>query len=336
MERIQLPWMSERYLFLLSYCTSSPTPAKRESFVCRPSKLTNMVLLFCLPFPASDIYQSKGIHKLHFLPTCPVGHEAQRVRSYQDSNPGTLATFGVVEQNVLVPSLRDDPKLKVTAVASMFRRSPLCVASLGRGGGGRPSFLEDGDAIGAHEDTVNLLRRMFPRQEVMASPRGSKNTDLLDGKYAAIQAYSTTEVPALRRLMEGLGMDPSDLRVLPLEDVDAGHGIPNPRLGYSQVIFVADEALTLAEDGTSNAHTDRRDAARTFLDATFDGWQLAICDPDSAVRAVAEAQRMLKLDDESNDHWHDSASFLREMLDLVNDHVKEVSGRAGMQSSTIL
>ena len=135
MERIQLPWMSERYLFLLSYCASSPTPAKRESFVCRPSKLTNMVLLFCLPFPASDIYQSKGIHKLHFLPTCPVGHEAQRVRSYQDSNPGTLATFGVVERNVLVPSLRDDPKLKVTAVASMFRRSPLCVASLGRGGG---------------------------------------------------------------------------------------------------------------------------------------------------------------------------------------------------------
>ena len=139
MERIQLPWMSERYLFLLSYCTSSPTPAKRESFVFRPSKLTNahpgMVRLFCLPFPASDIYQSKGIHKLHFLPTCPVGHEAQRVRSYQDSNPGTLATFGVVWQNVFVPALRDDPKLKVTAVASMFRRSPLCVASLGRGGG---------------------------------------------------------------------------------------------------------------------------------------------------------------------------------------------------------
>jgi hypothetical protein len=96
--------------------------------------------------------------KLHFLPTCPVGHEAQRVRSYQDSNPGTLATFGVVEQNILVPELRDDPKLKVTAVASMFRRSPLCVASMSRGGGCRPSLLEDGNSIGAHEDTVNLMR----------------------------------------------------------------------------------------------------------------------------------------------------------------------------------
>ena len=170
----------------------------------------------------------------------------------------------------------------------------------------------------------------------MASPRGTKNTDLLDGKYAAVQAYSTTEVPALRRHLEGRGMDPSDLRVLPLEDVDAGRGGPNPRLGYSQVIFVADEALTLMEDGTSNVHTDRRNAAKKILDATFEGWQLAIRDPDSAVRAVAEAQRMLNFDDKSNDHWHDSPSFRREMLDLVNDHVKEVSGLAGMQSSIIM
>ncbi len=72
------------------------------------------------------------------------------------------------------------------------------------------------------------------------------------------------------------------------------------------------------------------------LDAMFKGWQLAIRDPDSAVRAVAEAQRMLNFNDKSNDHWHYSLSFQCEMLDLLNNHVKEVSGLAGMQSSIIM
>jgi len=44
----------------------------------------------------------------------------------------------------------------------MFRRSPLCVASL--------SPLKDGDVIGAHEDTVELLQRIFPKQRVLVSP----------------------------------------------------------------------------------------------------------------------------------------------------------------------
>merc|ERR1712127_1100509 len=41
---------------------------------------------------------------------------------------------------------------------------------------------------------------------------------------------------------------------------------------------------------------------------------------------------MLKLDDESNDHWHSSAEFQRDMLDCVNDHVKEtfVGDRLGV------
>jgi len=256
-----------------------------------------------------DIYRSKGIQTLHFLPTCPVGHEAARVRAFQNDNPGTSATLGSVEQNIFVPTLRADPSLNVTAVAAMFRRSPLCVASL--------APLKEGDAIGAHEDTVELLSRIFPKQTVVASPRGTKNTDLLNGTYQGIQAYTTTEVPALHRLMSGRGMDPKDLRFQVLEDVGAAEDHDSgtsPKLGYSQMIFAADEALQTA---------DRREAARAFLDATFEGWQRAIRHPDRAIEAVAEAQKMLHLDDESNDHWHPSLEFQREMLDLTNNHVKE-------------
>ena len=248
----------------------------------------------------ADTYKAKGIQNLHFLPTCPVGLEAANVRAYQNANPSTLATFGSVEQNIFTPTLHADPSLNVTAVASMFRRSPLCVASL--------SPLKPGDVIGAHEDTVELLQRIFPEQKVVASPRGTKNTDLLEGNYQGIQAYTTTEVPALHMLMKSKGMDPNSLTFKVLED---GTGA---ELGYSQMLFASNESLEGA---------DSREASTAFLDATFQGWQHAIRNPDETIEAVAEAQKMLKLDDESNDHWHDSLSFQREMLDLVNNHVKE-------------
>jgi hypothetical protein len=226
--------------------------------------------------------------------------------------------MGSVEQNIFTPTLYNDPSLNVTAVASMFRRSPLCIASLGP--------LKDGDVIGAHEDTVELLQRIFPKQKVVASPRGTKNTDLLDGTYQGIQAYTTTEVPALHHLLESRGKDPNAVTFQVLEDVIDGSSGSSQQLGYSQMLFVANEALE---------KTDRREAANAFLAATFDGWQHAIRNPDEAIEAVSEAQKMLKLDDESNDHWCDNLSFKKEMLALTNNQVKEtfVGDRLGVLSS---
>lgn len=91
-------------------------------------------------------------------------------------------------------------------------------------------------------------------------------------------------------------------------------------------MFVSNESL----EGT-----DRREAATAFLDATFKGWDYAIRNPDQAIEAVSEAQKILKLDDEENDHYYDSLSFKREMLELTNNHVKEtfVGDRLGVLSS---
>ena len=89
-----------------------------------------------------DVRYSNGRRKLCGI--LQVLEEANRVRTFQDANPSTLATFGCVEQNIFTPILYDNPSLNATALASMFRRSPLCVASLG--------LLKDGDVIGAHED----------------------------------------------------------------------------------------------------------------------------------------------------------------------------------------
>jgi hypothetical protein len=98
--------------------------------------------------------------------------------------------------------------------------------------------------------------------------------------------------PRRCRLCVGSWRDPGNLWVLSLKDVvNAGCGGPGPRLGYSQVMFVANEALALAEDGTSDdVCTNPQDAGRIFLSAKFEGWGLTICNPNGTVCAVAEAR----------------------------------------------
>ena len=233
-----------------------------------------------------------------FLPTCPVGLEPARVRQYQTDNPTVDAVVGSVEQNILIPTLRQQPELRVQAVAAMFRRSPLCIASLA---GSETADGVTAQTIGAHEDTVELLRRIFPNDTVVASPRASKTTDLTNGALTAIQAYTTTEVPTLRALV---GEDPV---VTPLE----GQG--GAKLGYGQVLFASEESVEVG--------SDRRAVTQAFLEATFRGWEQVIANPSEGLAMVQEAQRMLGLDDENNDHWHPSTQ--QEMLERCNDLVKE-------------
>ena len=236
-------------------------------------------------------YGSKGVD-ISFLPTCPVGHEQENVRKHQNANPNGV-TVGTVEQNIFIPTLAANPQLKTTAVAAMFAQSPLCIASLKD-----PS--EGSLKIGTHADTVELMRRIFPSHEVVASARSTKNTDLMSGDLGAIQAYTTTEVPALRR---ALGYDPI---VTPLE------GLNGTKLGYGQVVFAADECL----------QGDKRAVVQAFCEATFEGWATAIRHPEQAAEMVKEAKKILGLDDESNDHWYPSADFEVEMLQKCDDYVK--------------
>jgi methylenetetrahydrofolate dehydrogenase (NADP+) / methenyltetrahydrofolate cyclohydrolase len=231
-----------------------------------------------------------------FLPTCPVGLEQDRVHQYQLENPAATC-IGTVEQNIFIPNLDSNPSLRVKAVAAMFRRSPLCIASVS----------ESFSSILAHEDTVPLLRRIFPNHPVSASSRATKVTDALQTSEEgtslhAIQAYLTTEVPTLRRR---LGFDPS---VTMLE------GLNGAKLGYGQVLFASDQSLECSE---------RREIISKFVEATFNGWNTVIRNPLDGVKMVQEAKRILNLDDEANDHWYPSDEFQLEMLQLCNDFVKE-------------
>jgi methylenetetrahydrofolate dehydrogenase (NADP+)/methenyltetrahydrofolate cyclohydrolase len=246
----------------------------------------------------NQLYEKSGID-LQFLPICPVGLELERVRDHANSNTSSV-TVGSVEQNIFTPTLYKDPSLRVKTVAAMFRRSPLCLASLASGN------VKDKNIVGAHDDTVSLIERILregpdaDKYSVISSARATKNTDLLTGKLDSIQAYLTTEVPTLE-------IDTQVLAV-PLE------GMNGAKLGYSQVLFCPEE------DAESS---DRREVVQAFLDATFRGWEMAIRDNESAAKSVDEARAMLGLDEESNDHWHPSHSYTVQSVGMCCDFVKE-------------
>mmetsp|Transcript_37052 Transcript_37052/g.42646 ORF Transcript_37052/g.42646 Transcript_37052/m.42646 type:complete len:718 (+) Transcript_37052:215-2368(+) len=267
------------------------------------------------------LYEQAGIMDLKFLPICPVGTEMAQVRQFRrfltsrgdNDSASNRVVVGSVEQNIFTPLLYQHPELKVKAIASMFRTSPLCLASI----------IDNDDqknsndiVVGAHDDTVPLLTRMlkdYPNYQVVGSPRASKNTDLLEGKYDAIQAYTTTEVPTLERLLHQQGR--GEVRAIPLE------GLNGAKLGYSQLLFTPEEDLIV---GTNETTTEKREVLHAFLEATFQGWDMAIRNNDDAAERVGEAQRMLQLDDENNDHsFPNSTDYTIQNVGLCCDYVKE-------------
>ena len=247
------------------------------------------------------LYLKAGITNLNFLPICPVGLELERVRDHCNSNTDD-AVIGSVEQNIFTPILYQDPTLKLKAIAAMFRTSPLCLASIING----TNDDKDEIIVGAHEDTVSLLKRILKEEKddkfsVISSPRATKNVNLMEGTLDMIQAYATTEVPTLERL----GVN---VKSLPLE------GLNGAKLGYSQMLFSPEEDLI---------NEDKRKIIQSFLHATFEGWGMAIRDVAEASLRVDEAKRILNLDDESNDHWNPSSEYKIQSVGLCCDYVKE-------------
>jgi S-adenosylmethionine:tRNA ribosyltransferase-isomerase len=269
------------------------------------------------------LYDKAGI-ELRFLPICPVGLEMERVRQHRNDNASTDdLVVGSVEQNIFTPLLFKSPQLKVKSVAAMFRTSPLCLASVGYNDKDGENIIEDMNnnnplVIGAHEDTVSLLKRILEqnqqRTSVVASPRATKISDLLEGRVDRIQAYATTEVPTLERRIGGGTNGSSAISTVsstPLE------GLNGAKLGYSQVLFAPEEDLSCQESG------DKREILQQFLDATFTGWGSAVRNHEHAARSVEEAKAMLGLDDETNDHWDPSFEYTIQSVGLCGDYVKE-------------
>ena len=210
----------------------------------------------------SGIYSSRDLQPL-FLPTCPVGLEAEIVRGAYDKDP-TIPVVGVTEQNVLLDVLHSTPNTRVSAVSAMFRQSPLHLLSLSQSSSTNPS------TVGCHSDTVSLVQRLLPHSTVIAVPRSTKLDLLLSHEIDAVQIYDTTELATLSSLHPSLA--PS-LISTPLSSYGA-------KLGYGQVVFAPAEVISSPSLGPR---------VSDFLDATYEGWRICMSDPERAVGAVKRA-----------------------------------------------
>mmetsp|Transcript_24267 Transcript_24267/g.26055 ORF Transcript_24267/g.26055 Transcript_24267/m.26055 type:complete len:1191 (+) Transcript_24267:258-3830(+) len=263
------------------------------------------------------LYEKAGIKNLHFLPICPVGLEMERVRDHRSTSENDVIV-GCAEQHIFTPFLYNNPDLKLKAFASMFHTSPLCLASIDRD--------EDDDddksklIVGAHQNTVSLIGRILSndsKYSVIATPQTTKINDLLDSKLDMIQAYTMTEIPTLECRGHGVNVDS-----MPLE------GLNGAKLGYSQLLFTPEEDLVttvgVGNDGATT--TAKREILHAFLDATFQGWDMAIRNVEDAAERVGEAQRLLQSNDKNNDHLFANGNrkeYMIQNVGLCSDYVKE-------------
>jgi S-adenosylmethionine:tRNA-ribosyltransferase-isomerase (queuine synthetase)/predicted adenine nucleotide alpha hydrolase (AANH) superfamily ATPase/5,10-methylene-tetrahydrofolate dehydrogenase/methenyl tetrahydrofolate cyclohydrolase/pterin-4a-carbinolamine dehydratase len=199
--------------------------------------------------------------------------------------------LGTCEQYVLSPLIHNS-SMPVAAIGAMFGRSPIAVAMLA------PATATDVPRkIGTHDDTVELVQRLFPDSEVVAVPRELKMGMLLSGELDGVQIYDA---------MEALELDQRKLApvVLPL------CGREGSNLGYAQAIFMPQFQL---------ANEEQAHHARSFMAATEEGWLDSIKDPTRAAEIVL---RMQPSQDEVGHHWKDSLSFTTATVKKCNDYVK--------------
>eukprot|EP00469_Lotharella_globosa_P005126 CAMPEP_0167808216 /NCGR_PEP_ID=MMETSP0111_2-20121227/23050_1 /TAXON_ID=91324 /ORGANISM="Lotharella globosa, Strain CCCM811" /LENGTH=1057 /DNA_ID=CAMNT_0007706335 /DNA_START=50 /DNA_END=3221 /DNA_ORIENTATION=+ len=249
------------------------------------------------------LYAREGI-SLDLLPLCPPGDEAMIIsKASENDTSGPHVFLGTCEQNVLIPEI-DEKKLKLRGVAAMLVALAALPGDTGSHGvGGMGADLRDSRRVGAHVDTVELIRRLMPKNtEVIGVSREDKLKMLESGEIDAVQVYDVMETLSIE---ERLGVTP---RVMRLED----HlmQMSGSTLGYAQVLFAPEKSLECQES---------RETIRAFLSATFAGWEECLRDPETAARVVYEVQDSAK----EHTHWVDSLDFTRRSLDKINTLVRK-------------
>jgi 5,10-methylene-tetrahydrofolate dehydrogenase/methenyl tetrahydrofolate cyclohydrolase/pterin-4a-carbinolamine dehydratase len=270
------------------------------------------------------LYASHGID-LHIQPTCEPGLEPYAViEQHKAAEPGTVC-IGTVEQNVLFPCVSSDG-VEVSAISAIFGRSPLALAAMPNSKLTSAELVSNeggGLTVGAHVDTVDLIKRLLPKATVIDVPRvrissyvpslsfsnirfamqDEKMGMLRSGELHLVQVYDVMETIMLE---DELGEPP---HIVPFNALNGSSSKP-VNLGVGQLFFTPTTSLSDPENVT---------ALRGFLAATFEGWQFAIADPRAAAKIV------MPLQPTGIDHWIDSLDFTERSISRCCEYVKATS-----------
>ncbi|KPQ36054.1 MAG: ABC-type uptake system substrate-binding component [Phormidesmis priestleyi Ana] len=173
--------------------------------------------------------------------------------------------IGCAEQNLILAAQAAGAPIK--AVATMFQASPLGLMTLPDA---QIATLDDlrGKKVGMHVDGLAVMALVqgvnelaSDAIEVVEIPYENKYDLLLSGELAAIQCYAVDEPIGFASQYE---IEPSVLKL-----ADYGYE------AYAQVIFAHNDLIESSPEQLSN-----------FLQATFNGWSIALSDIPAAAAAV--------------------------------------------------
>ena len=206
---------------------------------------------------ASGLYQAQGL-RVTLKPATADINVVEAVASSSNM-------LGSVEQAVLLDAQAKGAK--VSAVATMLQSSPLSLISDARRPVSTPQELV-GKRVGLHEDGLKALALILTRQGIDPQqvtctliPYTEKFEPLTSGQFDAIQCYALDEPLDYTRQT---GQEPVLLRFS-----DFGFE------AYAQVIFASNQLLAQSPD-----------AVKSFLTATFEGWQRALQDIPSTAQLI--------------------------------------------------
>jgi diguanylate cyclase (GGDEF)-like protein/PAS domain S-box-containing protein len=180
------------------------------------------------------------------------------------------AHYGVGTSELLL-ARRESP---VVALAVIFQHSPLILLAREDKIGNLHQLAEQKVMLEAHaEELLAYLRKEgLPPESLRILPHGQNINDLIEGKVAAMSAYSTTEPYFLRR---------AGLRTIEFSPRAVG------------IDFYGDNLFTSQQELSRN--TER---ARAFRAASLRGWEYAMKHPDEIIALILARYNTQGLDRE--------------------------------------
>ncbi|MEM6597475.1 MAG: ABC transporter substrate-binding protein [Cyanobacteria bacterium P01_D01_bin.36] len=201
--------------------------------------------------------------------------------------------IGCAEQNLVLAAQAEGAPIK--AVATMFQASPLGLMSLPSA---EINTLADlaGKKVGVHVDGIAVMELVQGASdietgaiEVVEIPYENKFEKLLSGELAAIQCYAVDEPIAFTAQAETV---PNVLKL-----ADYGYE------AYAQVIFANNSLIETAPE-----------QLKSFLQATFSGWAMALEDMPAAAATVVESYV-------EPDSKYENIAYQTESLGLIAEYM---------------
>lgn len=202
-------------------------------------------------------------------------------------------TIGCSEQNLILEAQARGIPLK--AIATMFQASPYALMTLPNS---NLKTLPDliGKKVGVHADGVKVLELvkgvngLKPEDiEVIEIPYENKLDRLLNGELDALQCYAVDEPIGFT---QRVGEAPI---LLPMDQ----YGYK----AYAQVFFTTDTMM--------QQHPEQ---VKAFLEASFEGWKLALADIPGTAKLVAEVYA-------EKDSKYTDVAYQQKSLELVGEYV---------------